>query len=238
MRALVIQHDHVSPPGLVGERLVERGFDLVEHQVVPADRFFAPGVETEFPDPREFDLVVLMGAPWAVYDTELIGSWVEPELALARAADEAGVPVLGICFGGQLLAAAHGGRVQRGERFELGWVDDIRSDDPALVPEVPWFQWHYDCFQPPPDATEVARNDVAAQAFVLRRNLGLQFHPELDPSMLEGWLLNGGQEELERTGIDVDELRAATKREEPAVRLRTHALVDAFLDRLAAGPTS
>jgi GMP synthase-like glutamine amidotransferase len=233
MRALVIQHDHVSPPGLVGERLAERGFDLVEHQVVPADRFFAPGVETEFPDPREFDLVVPMGAPWPVYDTELIGSWVKPEIELLREADEAGVPVLGICFGGQLLAATHGGRVERGERGEMGWVHDIDTDDPALVPQGPWFQWHYDRWHLPPDATEVARNDVTSQAFVLRRNLALQFHPELDPPMLDGWLENGGREEMERAGLDVEEVRAATRREEPAVRLRTHALVDAFLDRVA-----
>jgi GMP synthase-like glutamine amidotransferase len=233
MRALVIQHDHVSPPGLVGERLAERGFDLVEHQVVPQERFFAPGVETEFPDPREFELVVPMGSPWPVYDTELIGSWVKPEMELLREADEAGVPVLGLCFGGQLLAATHGGRVERGERAEMGWVHDIRTDDPALVPEGPWFEWHYDRWYLPPDATEIARNDVASQAFVLRRNLALQFHPELDPAMLDGWLTNGGAEELERAGLDLDEVRAATDRELPAVRLRTHALVDAFLDRVA-----
>jgi GMP synthase-like glutamine amidotransferase len=233
MRALVIQHDHVSPPGLVGERLVERQFDLVEHQVVPAEQFFAPGVETEFPDPREFDLIVPMGAPWPVYDTDLIGSWVKPEMELLREADEAGVPVLGICFGGQLLAATHGGRVERGEQGELGWTGDIRTDDPALVPAGPWFQWHYDRWELPPEATEIARNGIASQAFVLRRNLAVQFHPELDPAMLDGWLDNGGREEIERAGLDVEEVRAATRREEPAVRLRTHALVDAFLDRVA-----
>ena len=233
MRALVIQHDHVSPPGLVGERLAERGFDLVEHQVVPAERFFAPGVETEFPDPLEFDLVVPMGAPWPVYDTELIGSWVKPEIELLREADEAEVPVLGICFGGQLLAATHGGRVERGEQAEISWVHDIRSDDPALVPEGPWFQWHYDRWQLPPGATEIARNDVTSQAFVLRRNLALQFHPELDPPMLDGWLDNGGREELERSGLDVEEVRRTTRELEQGARLRTHALVDAFLDRIA-----
>ncbi|WP_148572657.1 type 1 glutamine amidotransferase [Nocardioides caldifontis] len=236
MRALVIQHDHVSPPGLVGERLVERGYDLVEHQVVPEESFFAPGVETEFPDPREFDLVVPMGSPWPVYDTELIGSWVKPEMELLREADEAGVPVLGLCFGGQLLAATHGGRVERGEQAELGWVHDIVTDDPALVPQGPWFEWHYDRWHVPPGAKEVARNDVASQAFVLRRNLALQFHPELDPAMLEGWLTNGGADELERAGLVLDEVRAVTEQQLPAVRLRTHALVDAFLERVAAGP--
>lgn len=235
MRALVIQHDHVSPPGLVGERLVERGLDIVEHQVVPADRFFAPGVETEFPDPREFDLVVPMGSPWPVYDTDLIGSWVKPEMEMLREADEAGVPVLGICFGGQLLAATHGGDVRRSERPELGWVHDIDTDDPVLVPDGPWFQWHYDRWHLPPDATEVARNEVTSQAFVLRSNLALQFHPELTLRMLDGWLGNGGREAMEQLDIDVEGVRAATEREEPAARLRTHALVDAFLDRFVAG---
>ena len=110
MRLLVIQHDHASPLGPVAERFAERGYDATSHLVVPADRFHDPGVETEFPDFTRFDAVVLMGAPWSAYD-ELVASWVLPERDRLRGADEAGVPVLGICFGGQLLAATLGGAV-------------------------------------------------------------------------------------------------------------------------------
>jgi GMP synthase-like glutamine amidotransferase len=230
MRALVIQHDHVSPHGPVGERLMQRLVDVVEHLVVPEESFAEPGVTTRFPDLADFDLVVPMGAPWPVYDDALIGSWVAPETELLREADREGVPVLGICFGGQLLARAHGGSVARAPEPELGWVS-VESDDPDLVPRGPWFQWHYDRWTLPPGATEVARTSAASQAFALRRNLAVQFHPELTAGMLHGWLGNGGAEQLRGRGLDPERMYADTVAEEPAAVARAHALVDAFLDR-------
>lgn len=230
MRALIIQHDHVSPPGPVRDQLERRLFDVVLHQVVPEESFDRPGVEPSFPPVTDFDLLVTMGAPWSVYDTDLVGSWVTPELGLLREADDADVPVLGICFGGQLLAAAHGGAVEPAAEPELGWVS-VESDDPRLLPPGPWFQWHFDRWQLPPGAVEIARNPAASQAFRLRRSLAVQFHPELTPSMLQGWLGNGGQQALELAGVDVPELVAATDREASAAEARTHALVDGFVDR-------
>jgi GMP synthase-like glutamine amidotransferase len=234
VRALVIQHDHVSPPGPIGDRLEERLVDVVLHQVVPEDSFAAPGVTTIFPEVTTFDLVVPMGAPWSAYDAELVGSWVGPESDLLREADRAGVPVLGICFGGQLLAQAHGGSVVASPQPEIGWVS-VESDEPELVPRGPWFQWHYDRWELPPGATEIARNAAASQAFALRRNLAVQFHPELTAGMLHGWLDNGGEAHVVAFGLDPDELREVTRAEEPAARARAAALVDAFLDFAASG---
>jgi len=232
MRVLFIQHDHVSPPGLVGERFVDRGYDLTEFPVVPADRFLDPGVSVDWPDPAAFDAIVPMGAAWSVYDTALIGSWVEPELELLRRARTEGVPVLGLCFGGQLLAAAHGGEVVRSSVPEVGW-HVVHTDDGGLLPAGPWFQWHFDRWSTPPGAREIARNGAASQAFVLDRNLALQFHPELAPAMLAGWLDNGGASELATLGYDVAALVAHTRAESASARARAHRLVDAFLDRVA-----
>lgn len=230
MRALVIQHDHVSPPGPVAERLLERGIETVLHPVVARDQFDSPGVTTEFPDPENFDLIIPMGSPWSVYDLDLIGSWVLPELDLLRTADAAGVPVLGICFGGQLLAQAHGGAVSASSDPEIGWVD-IATDDPDLIPTGPWFQWHSDRWQLPPGATEIARNPAASQAFVLRKNLAVQFHPELTSDMLRLWLNNGGAEIARDRGLDPDALQASAVAEDVAARARAYDLVDAFLAR-------
>jgi GMP synthase-like glutamine amidotransferase len=232
MRALVIEHDHVSPIGPVGERLADHGYDLVSHVVVPEEHHTRPGVDTEFPDFVDFDVVVVMGARWSTYDTTTIGSWVLPELAQLRSADASGVPVLGICFGGQLLAQAHGGSVSRSERPEVGWYD-VESDDASVVPPGPWFQWHYDSWRLPPTATELARNPNASQAFVLRRNLAVQFHPELTDAMLAGWLANGGADQARRLGIDPDELLDSTRLVAARSRARTHALVDGFVSRVA-----
>lgn len=234
MRCLLIQHDHVSPPGAVGERLAQRGVDIHFHEVVPEARHYTPDVTTTFPDVEEFDLVVAMGAPWSVYDEERIGSWVQPELELLRAADRDAIPVLGICFGGQLLAAAHGGSVCRAEETELGWKA-IRTDDPALVPPGPWFQWHQDRWELPPGAIEFARTDIASQAYVLRHNLAVQFHPELNAAMLQLWLDNGGEAMVRGLGRDSAELLAETRQREAESRVSAAVLVDTFLDRVVAG---
>jgi GMP synthase-like glutamine amidotransferase len=227
MQLLVIQHDHASPLGPVAERFVERGFDLTMHPVVPESSFLAPGVETDFPDFTRFDAVVSMGAPWSACD-ESIDSWVRPEIEQLRRADEACVPVFGICFGGQLLAATHGGSVIPSGMPEIGWAE-VCSDDDALVPSGPWFQWHYDRWELPHDANEVARNAAASQAFVLRRNLAVQFHPELNTTMLAGWLGNGGSEKAASAGLDPEKLLIETGRREEAARVRAHRLVDGFL---------
>jgi GMP synthase-like glutamine amidotransferase len=228
---LIVHHDHASPAGPVADRFAELGRRVADHLVVPAESFHAPGVTTAFPEFAGFDAVVVLGSPWSAYDHALIGSWVLPEIEQLRKADAAGVPVLGICFGGQLLAAAHGGSVTRSATPEIGWAE-VESDDESLVPGGPWFQWHYDRWQLPPGAIEVARNAAASQAFVLRRNLALQFHPELTAASLAGWLANGGAAEAAGQGIDVAELVARTTLLGADAGRRAVALVDGFLRHL------
>ena len=70
---LVVHHDHVSPGGPVADRFARRGWTVVDHLVVPADRFHDPGVTTEFPDFAGFDAVVVLGSYWSAYDHELLG---------------------------------------------------------------------------------------------------------------------------------------------------------------------
>jgi GMP synthase-like glutamine amidotransferase len=235
VRVLLIQHDHICTPGYVGERLTDRGLDLVLHQVVREDRFLSPDVEIEFPDPTDFDAIVPMGAPWSVYDHQAIGTWVPAELKMLRAAHDHQVPVLGICFGGQMLAAAHGGSVSRSAAPEIGWVE-VNSDDESLVLSGLWFQWHYDQWQLPNAAQEVARNPSSSQAFVLGRNLAVQFHPEMTSEILASWIATGGAEEITRFGIKLDDLVRQTADQDAANRERAHRLVDQFLDRVAARP--
>lgn len=231
MRALLIQHDHICTPGFVGERLIDRGLDLVLHQVVREDRFLSPDVEIEFPDPTDFDVIIPMGAPWSVYDQEAIGTWVPTELAMLREAHDQQVPVLGICFGGQMLAAAHGGSVSRSPAPEIGWVE-VKSDNDGLVPSGFWFQWHYDQWQPPSEATEVARTAKSSQAFILGRNLAVQFHPEMTSEILASWIAMGGAAEIDQFGMTVEDLVRQTEARDAANRERAHRLVDQFLDRV------
>jgi GMP synthase-like glutamine amidotransferase len=235
VRAIFVQHDHASPVGHVGAQFASHGYSVEEFPVVPADRFHDPGVSATFPDPTEFDVVVSMGAPWSVYDEATIGAWVLEELTFLRRAHEAGVPVLGICFGGQALASALGGSVVRAAKSEVGW-HTIDTSEPDLVEAGPWFEWHHDQWAAPPGARVVARSDLAEQAFVVGRALAVQFHPELTPSMLDGWLDNGGRRYLESLGLDIDRLRAETAQIADAAEQRARRLVDRFLTQVAVAP--
>lgn len=232
MRALFVQQDHVSPLGPIGQAFSDRGFTLHELLVVPADRFHSPAVTVGFPDPTGYDAIVPMGAPWSVYDHDRIGSWVLDEIAFLQAAHRAGVPILGICFGGQALAAALGGQVVPAERPEVGWTH-LDSDRPELVAPGPWFEWHGDRWVLPPNLTAIARTAVAEQAFVSGRSLGLQFHPELTVAMLDGWLGNGGEAHARDLGVDPEQLRAETADQAGASARRADELVHRFLEQVA-----
>jgi GMP synthase-like glutamine amidotransferase len=232
VRALFIQQDHTSPLGPVGERFAHHGFDLVEFNVVSGENAHAPNVTVDFPNPLDFDLIIPMGAPWSVYDDEAIGNWIGPELELLGTAHDAGIPIFGICFGGQALAAATGGTVQRAPGEEIGWYT-VQTDDADLVGTGPWFQWHYDQFIAPANATTFARTALGPQAFTVGRSLGLQFHPELTASTLDLWLDNGGTDAMTRRGLDPDALRAETLAGTDEAAARTYELVDRFMARVA-----
>lgn len=236
MRALFVQHDHVSPPGMIGDAFAARGYDIVESLVVPGEHYTTPNVDFTFPDPADYDVLVPMGSPWGAWDDATIGNWLLPELEWLRSADRIGVPVFGICFGGQILARAHGGTVAPAPQGanEIGWTV-IMSDEPQIVGPGPWFQFHYDRWTVPTGAREIARNTRASQAFVLRRNLALQFHPEVTGDTLRAWGTSPDDalKHIAADGQDPDVMLAMTYAEEPAARARAQALVDGFLTKVA-----
>lgn len=235
MRALFIQHDHVSPLGPVGERFAHHGFEIDTVMVVPETQFATPNIPFNFPDARGYDVVVPLGAPWGAWDDACIGQWLLPEIECMREVVTQDIPVLGICFGGQLVARALGGSVAPAPKGEIGWTA-IWSDRPDLVGQGPWFQFHYDRWEVPPGAVEIARNAVASQAFTIHRTLAVQFHPELDAAGLKGWLDWGGDVKVAEDGQDPAIMLAHTVAEQSAARERTFALVDAFLTQVAGLP--
>ena len=232
MRVLFIQHDHASPAGPIAERFEGRGFTVDYLQVVPEDRFTSPNVPITLPPLESYDVIVPMGSPWGVWEEDRIGKWLLPELDWLKSTHELGTPILGICFGGQLMARALGGRVAPAPSGEIGWTS-ILSDDESLIPAGPWFQWHFDRWTLPPKAKEIARSPKASQAFTQGRTLALQFHPELVETTLKAWLLDGGEAQVVADGQDPEILIAMTARESATATKRAYALVDAFLERIA-----
>ncbi len=235
-RVLFIEHDHVSEAGPIWAQFKKRGYEIVRFLIVDEAHFHTPNVKVEWPNFFDFEVIVVMGAPWGAYEDERIGNWLAPEIENLRAAHNAGIPILGICFGGQLMARILGGTVSRSPHAELGWYE-IQSDDEAFIPSGPWFQYHWDRFTVPPQGIEIARTQLCPQAFTFGRTLGLQFHPEIDPNVLELWLaMDGGCAEVEDEGIDVNDLRAQTMKNEAGANQRGYDLVDQFLDRIAIAP--
>ena len=220
LRALVVEHERATPGGLVYDWLEQRGAEL---DILRID------VEDRRPDPREYDLIASLGSEFPAYDDSL--PWLGREMELMRAATEHDVPVLGICFGGQLLARVLGGRVWRSEQSEIGWLP-VRTKDPELVPEGPWFQWHFDVFEPPPGAEELADSPVASQAYAIGRSLGVQFHPEVTPEIMDAWV-RVYRHELDAEGVDPDALLQETHDRAAETRATAWRLFDSFLERIA-----
>jgi hypothetical protein len=138
---------------------------------------------------------------------------------------------LGICFGAQAIAAAHGGRVVRAERPQVGW--HALDGGASGLPSGPWMQWHYDRIEPPAHATVLAADESCVQAYTVGCALGVQFHPEVTRDHLAGWIEGGGASELRQLGIDCEQLLAEAAAIEADVTARTNRLVDWFLSDVA-----
>ena len=149
--------------------------------------------------------------------------WIDEELALMRDADQRGVPIIGHCLGGQLLAKAFGAHVTRSAMKEIGW-SDVEVDDVQLArewigsePVFDLFQWHGDAFALPVGARRFLTSSLCAnQAFVIDRghhaHLGMQFHVEMTPSLVNGWVSDSGRHARNRCSVQTSgRCRCATR---------------------------
>jgi GMP synthase-like glutamine amidotransferase len=220
LRTLILQHEEPTPPGHVAEWLAGHDANVETFRIDIDDREV---------DPTGYDLIVSLGSEFAAFDDSK--PFVPREARLMRAAIDADVPVLGLCFGGQMLARALGGEVFRGKESEIGWLP-VRSRDPDLVPDGPWFQWHFDWFTVPPGATLIAESDVGPQAFVAGRSLGLQFHPEVTTDIMNDWVREY-RHELDADGVDPDALLEETKRRATESRRMAWQLLERYLSDVA-----
>ncbi|MGH3683398.1 MAG: type 1 glutamine amidotransferase, partial [Natronosporangium sp.] len=212
---LVIENDPDDHPGRLGEWLAAAGLRLAvvrahAGQEVPTDPSRYAGLvvlgggQHAFPDPA--------GAPGA--------PWFPATESLLRAAVRERVPTLAICLGAQLLATAHGGRVEPAAAGpELGPALVARRDaaesDPLFgaVPFTPdVFQWHRDeVTELPPGAVLLAASTRCPyQAFRLGTAWGLQFHIEPDLPMVAGWAA-ADRDLLRQLGLAEADLLAATE---------------------------
>ncbi|WP_291317755.1 type 1 glutamine amidotransferase [Desulfuromonas sp.] len=220
---LLIQNDVRVPPGIITDILADRGVPYREARL-----FEAP----ELPAPSALSGIILLGGYMGVHELA-----AHPHLAglprfLERAFD-ARTPQLGICLGGQLLAAALGAEVFPARNGERGpravALTDAGLSDPlfaGLPKTFPAFQFHSDSFAVPEGAAHLAASPACpGQAFRLGRAYGLQFHPEVTMGIVAAWCRAVGE-----TGPVAEEFAAV----EAEHRRLAGRLLENFLD--LAGP--
>ena len=179
MRLLVLQHCPVTPIGLVGERAIERGAELVT--LFPHDGDPVPAAMTGFGG------LIVLGGPMHAGDDEGYPAFASI-LALIQGCRQARVPVLGLCLGAQLIARAFGQQIYRFGGLEVGYpmvrltpagqMDPLFQD---LDSEQRVMQMHEDSFDLPREAVLLMRNDTCEnQAFRIGASIyGVQAHPEV-----------------------------------------------------------
>jgi GMP synthase (glutamine-hydrolysing) len=198
------------------------------------------------PDVRRYDGLVVLGGPMNV-DQVAQFPHLRTEMAVIREAVLAGKPTLGICLGGQLLAAAMGGHVRPNAVPEIGWYqlhtrpgahDDRLFRHFERTPRH-IFQWHAYAFEPPPGAVPLAwTRSCRQQAYRLGDAAwGLQFHLEADSALIERWLqMPGALTEIERHWDlrRVARIRNATRRHLPVAQPLSDRVFGEFIRLFSA----
>lgn len=157
----------------------ELAADLVEYDVTEGELPGSSPANREF----DFDGIVITGSRSSVYWDE---EWIAPLLSYVEAAYEREIPILGVCYGHQVVAQALGGRVAGMDEFEIGYNRISRLEDgdrllKGIDGEFTAFTTHGDAVvELPPGARLLAANDHGVHAFRKNHAWGVQFHPEYD----------------------------------------------------------
>ncbi len=225
-RALVIRH--VDHEGIAGYRepIEAAGYEI--HRVA-AHHAGCAALDILSPD-----LIIVMGGPMGVYDTDRY-PWLNDEIAVLRRRIATERPVLGVCLGSQLIAAALGAPVRKGPAREIGFapltLTDAGSESPLRhLAATDMLHWHGDTFDVPESADLLATTPLYAQAFARGRHLlALQFHAEMgEDERFEHWLVNDAVD-IAEVGETPETLRDAHIEKGPAAVAAGRAMIAEWL---------
>lgn len=203
MRAHYLQHVHFEGLGSIEPWLVSQGYTITCTQLYQS---------TNFPDPIEIDLLIIMGGPMSVND-EAEHTWLEPEKLFIKQCIERNIPTLGICLGAQLIADVMGANIYLNPEKEIGWFPVTATDRPhhgtfSFPQETLVFHWHGETFNLPDNAVNLAESECCSnQAFQIGDNIiGLQFHLETTPALARALTNQCGDELTPSTYIQEKEM--------------------------------
>lgn len=193
MHVHFLQHVPFETPGQLIPMLKEKKAPL------SFTRFFE---DQTLPNVDDFELLIVMGGPMSVHDQHKY-PWLSKEKKLIEQAIAKGKKVLGICLGAQLMAHVLGAAVYKNKHREIGWFPITATPEMAQTPfgsfwpeKTMAFHWHGEMFDIPDGALRLAFSEACPnQGFVFEnRVLGLQFHLEVTPTLIEGLLQNCADE--------------------------------------------
>jgi GMP synthase (glutamine-hydrolysing) len=191
------------------------------------------------PAPEGFDAVMVFGGAMHPHQVDE-HPWLDEQRGWLGGLLSSDVPALGVCLGAELLGQAAGGSVVQLPSPEIGWEEarltDGAESDPvfgALPSSFPSLQWHSYALSPPAGAAVLARTAASAQAYRLApRAWGVQFHAEVTPEIVAGWIADAeatDAEDVREAGVDLGALRERTAVEIEAWQELGRGLASRFL---------
>ncbi len=190
MNIVVLQHAAFEGPGEIADWAEQHGHSVSVHHLYRGEALPRVGA---------FDLLVVMGGEMNIYQYR-DWPWLKAESAFIKSTLAQGKWAIGICLGAQLIADALGAQVVQNPTIELGWLPitwtkEARGAFPDLPASSTVLHWHGDTFGLPPGALRLAASEgCAEQGFLVpHRCLGLQFHIEVDPALVQEYVEGQGE---------------------------------------------
>lgn len=224
-KVLAVRHVKIEHAGLIEDILKEKGIEIDYVDTAKGQTLKEPL--------ENYSFAIVLGGYMGAYEESLY-PFLSYEYKLMEEVLKRDIPLLGICLGSQMLAKVLGARVYKGEKGkEIGFFDVYKVSQVELFKDFPdklkVFQWHGDTFDLPKGAYRVFEGDVYKnQGFIYKNAIGLQFHIEVSPQMVEEWL-SVYDDEVEKEGLDREKIIQDAKIYIPILKEKLESLLNSIL---------